>query len=176
MGALLDQKYEKLFSLLDTNGDGVIAENDFELMAGRVLTATDEERTEKGEKYADEMRNYWQALRDTADADGDGQISKDEFHQALRQVSNTFDTLVGPLYQAGFHLADRDDDGLVGREDFVTVLAAIGVRAPEAGASFDRLTEQSGPLTKNQLMTAATQYYCNEDPTDTASHLLFGAL
>ncbi|MEV6566957.1 EF-hand domain-containing protein [Streptomyces kronopolitis] len=176
MGALLDQKYEKLFALLDTNGDGVIAENDFELMAGRVLTAADEESTAKGEKYAAEMRNYWRALRNSADANDDGEISKDEFREALRHVSDTFDTLVGPLYQAGFHLADRDDDGLVGKEDFVAVLAAIGVPAPEAGASFDRLTEQSGQLSKDQLMTAATRYYCHEDPADSASHLLFGAL
>ncbi|BDH12677.1 MULTISPECIES: EF-hand domain-containing protein [Streptomyces] len=176
MGALLDQKYEKLFSLLDVNGDGVIAEEDFELMAARVLTASSEERTAKGEKYADAMMNYWRALRETADADGDGRIDRDEFRQALRQVSVNFDTLVGPLYQAGFHLADRDDDGLVGKEDFVTVLAAIGVPATEAGATFDGLTEQDGQLTKDQLMTSAAQYYRNEEPAGTSSHLLFGAL
>lgn len=176
VGALLDQKYEKLFSLLDVNGDGVIAEEDFELMAARVLTASSEERTAKGEKYADAMMNYWRALRETADADGDGRIDRDEFRQALRQVSVNFDTLVGPLYQAGFHLADRDDDGLVGKEDFVTVLAAIGVPATEAGATFDGLTEQDGQLTKDQLMTSAAQYYRNEEPAGTSSHLLFGAL
>ncbi|MEW1751701.1 EF-hand domain-containing protein [Streptomyces angustmyceticus] len=176
MGALLDQKYEKLFSLLDTNGDGVIAEDDFELMAGRVLAASREEDTQKGKKYAGEMMNYWRALRSSADADGDGRIDREEFRRALRQVSDTFDTLVGPLYHAGFHLADRNDDGLVGREDFVVVLAAIGVPATEAGATFDRLTEGNGQLAKDQLMTAATQYYCDEDPANTASHLLFGTL
>ncbi|MEU8824820.1 EF-hand domain-containing protein [Streptomyces sp. NPDC048636] len=176
MGALLDQKYEKLFSLLDANGDGVIAADDFDVMAGRVLAAFNEERTAKGQKYADEMTNYWRALRDTADADGDGRIDKTEFRQALRQVSDNFDTLIGPLYQAGFHLADRDDNGLVGKDDFVVVLVAIGVPAAEAEAAYDRLTARGGELTKDQLMTAAMHYYRNEDPADTASHLLFGAL
>ena len=176
MGALLDQKYEKLFSLLDANADGVIAEDDFELMAGRVLAAFSEEQTTKGKKYADEMMNYWRALRETADTDGDGRIDKGEFRQALRRLSENFDTLIGPLYSAGFHLADRDDDGLVGRDDFVTVLVGIGVPTAEAAAAFDRLAEQDGQLRKDRLMTAATQYYGDEDPANSASHLLFGAL
>lgn len=120
--------------------------------------------------------NYWRALQETADADGDGRIDKDEFRLALHQMSGNFDTLIGPLYSAGFHLADRDDDGAVGKKDFVTVLVAIGVPTAEAGAAFDRLAEQGGQLTKDQLMTAAQQYYRNEDPADKASHLLFGAL
>ncbi|WP_431775117.1 EF-hand domain-containing protein [Streptomyces cucumeris] len=176
MGALLDQKYEKLFSLLDANGDGVIAEDDFTLMAGRVRASFSEERAAKGETYADEMMNYWRALRDTADADGDGRIDRDEFRQALHRVSDRFDTLIGPLYQAGFHLADRDDDGRVGREDFIAVLVAIGVPEHEAGATFDRLAERDGELTKDQLMTAATLYYRDENPDNAASHLFFGAL
>ncbi|WNE95250.1 EF-hand domain-containing protein [Streptomyces luomodiensis] len=179
MGALLDQKYERLFSLLDANGDGVIAEDDFELMAGRVVAAFGEESSAKGATYADEMLNYWRALREAADADGDGRIDKDEFRQALSQVSDHFDTLVGPLYEAGFQLADRDGDGLVGKEDFIAVFVAIGVPAPEAGAAFDRLTgqdRQDGQLTKGRLMAAAAQFYRSEDPGDTASHLLYGAL
>ncbi|QLH25640.1 calcium-binding protein [Streptomyces sp. Rer75] len=177
MGALLDQKYEKLFALLDANGDGVIAEDDFELMGGRVLAAVDEERTAaKGKEYADALMTYWRALRETADADGDGRIDKGEFRQALHQVSDHFEMLIGPLYRAGFHLADRDDDGLVGREDFVAVISAVGVPEAEAGAAFDRLAEHGGQLTKDQLMTAASQYYRDEDPANSASHLLFGAL
>lgn len=177
MGALLDQKYEKLFSLLDANGDGVIAEDDFALMAGRVVAAFGEDRAVKGEKYTGEMMNYWRALRETADADADGRIDRGEFRQALRQVSDHFDTLIGPLYRAGFHLADGDGDGLVGKEDFVAVIGAIGVPAAEAATAFDRLTGQSEQLTEDQLMSAATHYYRSEDPVDdTASDLLFGAL
>lgn len=177
MSALLDQKYEKLFALLDVNGDGVIAEDDFTLMAERVLVAFGEERAAgKGQKYADAMMNYWHALRETADTDGDGRIDGGEFRRAVRQASDNFDTLIGPLYEAGFHLADRDDDGLVSREEFVAVEQAIGVPADEAGATFDRLTEQGESLTLDRLMAAATQYYRNEDPAHTESHLLFGAL
>ncbi|MFI0816061.1 EF-hand domain-containing protein [Streptomyces sp. NPDC021098] len=166
--------------MLDANGDGVIAEDDFELMGGRVLAAVGEERTAaKGKEYADALTTYWRALRETADADGDGRIDRGEFRQALHQVSDQFDLLVGPLYRAGFQLADRDDDGLVGRADFVAVISAIGVPEAEAGAAFDRLTEQGGQggqLAEDQLMTAATQYYRDEDPANTASHLLFGSL
>lgn len=177
MGALLDQKYEKLFTLLDVNGDGVIAEDDFELMSGRVLAAFGEERTAgKGQEYADEMLKYWQTLRESADADGDGRIDQREFGQALRQVSDRFDTLIGPLYQAGFRLADRDDNGEVTKEEFVAVETAIGVPAGEAAATFDRLTGHGAHLTMNQLMTAAGHYYRDENPDDAASHLLFGAL
>ncbi|MEU5088391.1 EF-hand domain-containing protein [Streptomyces sp. NPDC021356] len=176
MSELLNQKYERLFSLLDANGDGVIAEDDFTLMAGRCVTAFGGEQTAKGQVYAAEMLNYWRALRETADADGDGRIDRDEFRQALRHVSDDFDTLIGPLYAAGFHLADRDDDGRVGREDFVTVLTAIGVPADGAGPAFDSLAGPDGQLTKDQLMTAATGYYRDDDPANTTSHLLFGAL
>ncbi|WP_344570661.1 EF-hand domain-containing protein [Streptomyces axinellae] len=176
MGTLLDQKYEKLFSLLDANADGVISQDDFELMGGRVLAAFGEEQTAKGKKYAEEMMNYWRALQETADADGDGRIDKSEFQQALHQLSANFDTLIGPLYSAGFHLADRDDDGLVGKDDFITVLVGIGVPPGEAEAAFDRLTDQDGHLAKDRLMTAAAQYYGDEDPANSASHLLFGAL
>ena len=179
VGALLDQKYEKLFALLDANGDGVIAEDDFELMGSRVLAAVGEERTAvKGKEYADALMTYWRALRETADADGDGRIDKGEFSQALSQVSDHFDMLIGPLYRAGFDLADHDDDGLVGKDGFVAVISAIGVPEEEAGAAFDRLTEteQGGQLSKDQLMAAATQFYRDEDPANTASHLLFGAL
>lgn len=178
MGALLDQKYERLFSLLDVNGDGVIAEDDFVLMADRVRASFGEERTAaKGERYADEMLNYWHALRATADTDGDGRIDKSEFRQAVRHVSENFDTLIGPLYEAGFHFADRDGDGLVSRDEFAAVVAAIGVPEGDAGATFERLAGGAdGTLTLAQLMTAATQYYCDEDPANSASHQLFGPL
>lgn len=175
MGELLDWKYGRLFSLLDANRDGAIAEDDFELMAGRVLEATGEQRTAKGRRYAGEMMNYWQALRGTADADGNGRIDKSEFQHALSRVSRDFDTLIGPLYQAGFRLADRDDDGLVERQEFITVLAAIGVPVTQAEAAFDGLADGDGRLTERRLMDAATLYYRDENPDNSSSHLLFGA-
>lgn len=177
MGALLEQKYERLFALLDVNGDGVIAEDDFVLMADRVLVSFDGEIfAEKGRKYTEELMNYWRALRATADTDGDGRIDKAEFRQAVRQVSGNFDTLIGPLYEAGFRFADRDDNGLVDKGEFAAVIAAIGVPAGEAEATFDQLAGAGGQLTLDRLMTAATQYYCDEDPANSASHQLFGVL
>ncbi|BBA98435.1 putative calcium-binding protein [Actinacidiphila reveromycinica] len=177
MGELLDQKYERLFSLLDVNGDGAIAEDDFVAMADRVRASFGDERSlAKGQRYSDAMADYWHALRATADADGNGRIDKDEFRRAVRHVSDNFDTLIGPLYSAGFHFADRDDDGLVDRGEFAAVVAAVGVPADHAGHTFDLLSGPSGTLTLEQLMTAAAQYYCDEDPANGASHQLFGPL
>ncbi|MFI6348568.1 EF-hand domain-containing protein [Streptomyces sp. NPDC050560] len=175
MGVLLDQKYEKLFSLLDINGDGVIAADDFTLMADRVLEAFDEKGTEKGGRYSAEMDNYWRSLYDTADRNDDGVIDKEEFLGALHQVSSDFDTLIAPLYRTGFRVADRDDDGVVGRTDFITAFAAIGVPGAEAGRTFDGLTGDSGQVTEDQLMTAVAEYYRGDD-TGNTSRLLFGAL
>ncbi|AZS82957.1 EF-hand domain-containing protein [Streptomyces griseoviridis] len=175
MGELLDWKYERLFSLLDANSDGVIAQDDFTLMAGRVLEATGEQRTAKGEAYKGAMMNYWLSLRQTADADGNGRVDKNEFRSALRRVSVDFDTLIGPLYQAGFRLADRDGDGLVARQEFTTVLVAIGVPATQAESAFDGLADQDGRLTESRLMHAAGVFYRDENPDNSASHLLFGA-
>lgn len=177
MGALLDQKYDRLFSLLDVNGDGVISEDDFVMMADRVLTSFSGGRTaEKSQRYADELLNYWRALRTTADADGDGRVDKEEFRHAVRHVSEDFDTLVGPLYEAGFRYADHDDDGVVDKEEFAAVVVAIGVPAGQADATFDKLAGPDGRLTLAQLMTAATQFYRDEDPANAAGHSLFGTL
>jgi Ca2+-binding EF-hand superfamily protein len=72
-----------------------------------------------------------------------GQISKDEFRQALHQVSNDFDTVIEPLHRACFRLADRDDDGLVSKQELIAAEVAVGVPAYDADATFDRLTEQA---------------------------------
>ncbi len=177
MGALLDRKYERLFALLDVNGDGVIAEDDFVLMAGRVRASFGEERSlAKGRRYADAMTHYWQALRATADTDGDGVIDRDEFRRAVLHVSADFDTLIGPLYEAGFHFADRDDDGLVGRDEFAAVIAAVGVPERHAAQTFDLLAGPDGTLTLERLMAAAARYYRGDGSADDAGDQLFGPL
>ncbi|GAA3722333.1 calcium-binding protein [Streptomyces tremellae] len=176
MSALLDQKYAKLFFLLDSDGDGVIAEDDFELMAERVVIAFGEQDTARGEEYAQRMARYGRALRAAADTDGDGRIDEGEFGRALLRVSDDFDTLVGPLYEAGFSLADRDGDGLVDKRDFGTFMVAVGVPEDAAGAAFDALADQGGRLSRAALMAAAAEYYRGAGPSATSGHLLFGAL
>ncbi|MEW2548282.1 calcium-binding protein [Streptomyces sp. NPDC047002] len=176
MSALLDQKYAKLFFLLDSDGDGVIAEDDFELMAERVVIAFGEQDTVRGEEYAERMAHYWRALRAAADTDGEGQVDEGEFGRALRRVSDDFDTLVAPLYEAGFRLADRDGDGLVAKRDFGTFMVAVGVPEDAAYTAFDALADAEGRLSRAALMAAAAEYYRGAEPSAGAGHLLFGAL
>jgi len=176
MSTLLDQKYDKLFGLLDFNGNGVITQQDFEHMADQILLTFGEARTSaKGQELVQEMTNYWHALRHVADADGDGRVSGDEFRDAVHQVSDDFDTLVGPLYRACFRLADRDDDGVVSRDEFIAAEVAVGVPADAAGATFDRLTGQDGHLTMDALVAAVAQYY-RDDAASDGTHLFFGPL
>lgn len=124
-----DHQLERLrarFDQLDVDGNGYIEAKDFDLVAARLLTAFGEsERSAKGRAVLDSHRFYWQGLSAGLDTNKDERISFDEFTVGVGDTAR-FDQVVRPYAEALVALADRDDDGYVEHDDFVTSLEALG--------------------------------------------------
>ncbi|MEU8618326.1 EF-hand domain-containing protein [Streptomyces sp. NPDC048623] len=130
------QRVELVFSLFDTNGNGVIDSDDFDLMTGRVLEAAAASDDGAKEAVRAAFRRYWTTLATELDADGDGVITADEFRPFVLDPAR-FGPTVAEFARALSTLGDPDGDGLVERPLFVALMTAIGFEDANVHALFD---------------------------------------
>lgn len=160
------------FRILDTDENGYLDETDFDRLAARVLDAMGEPRdSAKGQAVRDGHRRFWAGLRTALDADADGRVSREEYLARLGDPGEAEQTVAG--YAASVAaLVDRDDDGYVERDDFITCMTASGF--PEAGgaAVFEELDESgSGRIAVGHWAAAIVDWYRSER-TDVPGHIL----
>jgi Ca2+-binding EF-hand superfamily protein len=73
-------------------------------------------------------------------------------------------------------LCDGDADGLIGRGEFRTMLAAFGTAYDDVDVAFDRLDRTGeGVLTVDELVQAAKEFYVGDDPA-AVGNWLYGPL
>ncbi|MFD5647790.1 calcium-binding protein, partial [Streptomyces anulatus] len=99
MGIEATRRVTLVFSLFDANANGVLEADDFDLMADRVVReAHASDRAAKDAMRA-AFRRYWTTLRTELDADGDGEVSFEEFTACVLSPER-FDTTVGVFAEA----------------------------------------------------------------------------
>lgn len=136
MRAEATQRVALVFSLLDANGNGVLDADDFTLMGDRVVAAA----PRSGRAAQDAMRTafarYWTTLLTELDANGDGEISFEEYTACVLSPER-FDATITEFAQALAALGDPDGDGLIERPAFHALMAAIGFERDNVEALFD---------------------------------------
>ncbi|MDT0419815.1 calcium-binding protein, partial [Streptomyces sp. DSM 41982] len=101
-----------VFSLLDANANGVLEADDFDLMADRVVReAHASDRAAKDAMRA-AFRRYWTTLLSELDANGDGEISFEEYTACVLSPER-FEETIGVFAEALAALGDPDGDGLI---------------------------------------------------------------
>ena len=149
-----------LFGLFDCDGDGHLSRHDFGQLLDLILDDSIGAQDAK-------------ALFDEIDADHDDLIGRSEWWDAVRsgdEVSPALWKLRESLtprrvataaltYRLGlaFRAADHDGDGLIGLDDFATVLPMFGVDAdrPACQNLFNAVdTQASGRISQDQLLAA----------------------
>ncbi|MFJ8208972.1 EF-hand domain-containing protein [Streptomyces sp. NPDC096033] len=177
---VISRKYDRTFDMLDADGDQVLQEKDFIALAESIArTAGLEPGSAKARTLLAEWRRCWTVLLEHADADGDGQISRTEFHQAMAGAYGDTTLLERNLragFEAEFAAIDSDDDGVATLQELEAFLRAWGMDADQAHAAVTRLDlDGNGRITRDEYLSAWTSFLLSEDSQDAGS-TLFGPL
>ncbi|MEU6208394.1 EF-hand domain-containing protein [Streptomyces sp. NPDC047023] len=174
---VISRKYDRTFDMLDTDGNGVLEEKDFVVLAESIARATGVAGgSVKEAVLLREWRHCWATLLEYADADRDGRISREEFHRAMAGAYGDPELLARNLrtgFEAEFAAIDADDDGVATVGQMQAFLVGWGLEPDRARAAAARLDRDGdGRITLDEYLTGWSAFLLAEDPEDAGSTLL----
>lgn len=152
------------FAVMDIDGNGVWQRDDYQLLTRRLCEAFGHPAgSAAGHAVAAGQRALFDALLSHMDADGDQEITLDEFTAAAgRPVTDRpgFDTAVRTAARTLLRLADRDGDGELDAGEYARLAAVYGAGPGEAARAFGRLgQDRDGMLDTAGLALAISQFF-----------------
>jgi Ca2+-binding EF-hand superfamily protein len=171
------QKVERLFELMDTNGDGYVEWDDYQRVIDRFRDGYRlEPDSRKAQALEAAYRVWWLELQ--RHAGGVGPLAREDYVAAT--CAATADTsrvnLVDGLSHALFDIMDTDDDNLIDRDEFAHLLAVRELTSPDAIGVFDILdTDGDGRISRQEYL-ASWRHFFQEDTADTPDSWYFGKL
>lgn len=156
------------FALLDIDGNGVWQRADYQRLTRRLCaTFGHSADSAAGQAVAMGQCALFDALLSHMDADGDQEITRDEFIAALgRTVEDRpgFDAAVRTAADALVQAADQDGNGALDAGEYARLAAAYGARADEAAQAFGRLDrDRNGMVDIAKLALAISQFFTSRD-------------
>ncbi|MEU9179883.1 EF-hand domain-containing protein [Streptomyces sp. NPDC048550] len=136
---------DDIFDRLDTNGDGVLAADDYRASAERFLQSYGAgPNSPKGRALIEANQALWERQAELVDRDRDGRIRREEYREwfaSLPPAEAGSGALSGSpevmaVLHAQFHVADRDGDGVMDLHEFTVWRALKGVPSQSAAAAF----------------------------------------
>mmetsp|Transcript_661 Transcript_661/g.1112 ORF Transcript_661/g.1112 Transcript_661/m.1112 type:complete len:765 (-) Transcript_661:50-2344(-) len=145
------REVEKTFDAFDRSGDGAISHDEFEsLMKGL------------GAEITDEGLNHMISM---LDADGDGEVTKEEFINWYAESAGEDDLSESERAHFLFRLFDKDNSGEISIGEFKHKLDAlnVGFTVDEVGAIVNELDEDnSGSIGEHEFAMLLHKYYPKE--------------
>jgi Ca2+-binding EF-hand superfamily protein len=176
--ALQRRKLQLRFALLDTDGNGYLSQEDYDLVTLRLCAAFGHlPGTAAYERVHNAYLKLWEQLRSRMDLDGTGQISLDQFMIGCERL--LLEQPQPPAHDPVdliFDMVDADQNGVIDLTEFTTWMHAYGVGAQETVEAFDLLdADDDGVLSRPEMEAAARAFYASNDPAD-VGNWLFGPL
>jgi Ca2+-binding EF-hand superfamily protein len=171
------KKLPKMFALNDNNGDGVIAQEDFE-EAARVLARFRglAPGTPEYEEVHRTIMSRWDHIRVTCDADGDNRVTLKEWLAYWDRVLATegeYERVGKPFSVVVARTLDLDGDGQIAPDEYTEWLSRWGVDEKVALECFARLDlNGDGHLSVDEFVTLVAQYFQSSDPSSPGNWLL----
>jgi len=175
------KKLQLRFALLDTDGDGRLTQQDYELVCLRLCAAFGHLPGSAGyERVRAAYLTLWERLRTRMDRDGSGVVTLPQFlescEHAIVQRRDGFGRNLAGLVELLFDVVDADANDAIDLPEFTTWMHAYGVGPRDTVDAFDLLDENGdGVLSKAEMTAAAEQFYRSADPSE-VGNWLFGPL
>ena len=132
-----------------------------------------------GQAVAAAQRTLFSALLAHMDANGDRQITPDEFAAAAgRAIGDRpgFDAAVAAAAHSLVQVADRDGNGVLDAAEYARLAAAYGASTRQAAQAFAQLDlDRNGVLDTAELTQGISQFFTSPDPS-APGNLAFGRL
>lgn len=166
-----ERKYNRMFDIIDADGDGVIVKNDLRKLAHNVVGGIGRDSSAIEHEYL----RAWDLIAAGAGADRDGQITRKQFHRSMARQADD-DALIArtfrPAIEAEFGVLDTDLDGVVTKEEMTEMVGRFGVSPEAAGIGFDELDEDGdGFISFDEYFGAWLAYLTSGDPATPGSGL-----
>ncbi|MER6216581.1 oxygenase MpaB family protein [Streptomyces sp. NPDC001674] len=162
--------------VLDQTGDGRIDAPDLQAMARALcwqleLTADQEDKVYAG------FTTWWEHMRSTMDADGDGSIGKDEWVTAMLRNCDADPGYVRDgvhhAVRAMFEAVDTDGSGAIDRHEYRTVFAGGRVDPGDLDRGFDELdVDKDGTVSLPELLDGFTAFFMARQSSVSGAQLL----
>ena len=186
--ALQRRKLQLRFALLDTDGNGFLSQEDYDLVTLRLCAAFGHlPGTPEYERVHNAYLKLWEQLRSRMDLDGTGRITLEQFMTGCERLlqeqplpgPESSDESARPAHDPVdliFDMVDADQNGVIDLVEFTTWMHAYGVGAQDTVEAFDLLdSDDDGVLSRPEVAAAAQAFYASTDPAD-IGNWLFGPL
>jgi Ca2+-binding EF-hand superfamily protein len=160
------RKLARMFDLYDVDRDGYIEAVDYARVGEGFATATGSAPGSADyEKLRAAYLGFWEQLRQVADADRDGRITREEFVASYETLLAMRETIAG-VSHAILQLTDRDGDGKITPAEFEANLRAYGLPAAAAAEAFGHLDRDGdGYIDVDELVQNVEEFFYGEDPS-----------
>jgi Ca2+-binding EF-hand superfamily protein len=177
-----DAKFDYLFTCFDRRKNGKLDVSDF-LAFGRALRdASGWEQTDpRSRRIARALDAFWEVMIVHIDADGSGDVDRQEFttfenimSDQTKSFAGTAPTWALELYRAIFEALDKNADGKLELSEYATYLAAIDSNMDPAAAFAKLDLDGSGFIELSELDVLLVSYFTSTNATDPGNYLLTG--
>jgi len=168
------------FAVIDIDGNGIWQRADYEQLTRRLCdTFGHGVDSAAARGVASGQRALFDALLAHMDADGDQQITPDEFTGSIGRAIDDrpgFDAAVRAAARTLIQAADEDGNGVLDPGEYTRLASVYGASAGEAARAFAQLDlDRNGVLDTAELATAISQFFASPD-TAAPGNLVFGRL
>lgn len=170
-------RLKRYFSVYDTDRDGTISRDDFELQARRRIAALRLDEGSPGAKAARQVYEaFWEGLRTRCDLDDNGKVSLTEWIQVWDDVAHTAESFADlpPWFRSMFDSLCRSlfrGSDEMSAADLESLLKALGRGDLKAAARRELLGDKDR-LTRGELEQLWFRYLCGDE--DVVPDVLFG--
>ena len=165
---------------MDIDGNGVWQRADYEQLTGRLCNALGHgSDSAQARAVASAQRALFDALLAHMDADGDQQITQEEFTGSIGRVitdQQGFDSAVRAAASTLLQAADQDGNGVLDAAEYARLASVYGASARQAARAFGRLDlDHNGFLDTSELTLAISQFFASPE-AGAPGNLAFGRL
>ncbi|XP_012260472.1 calexcitin-1 isoform X1 [Athalia rosae] len=161
----------------DVNQSGTIEKKDFELAIQKICQNRGwAPGNPKNQQTHDTLLKVWDGLRQRADANHDGQVSREEWCSMWEEYAK--DPSQALEWQQRymnfiFDLEDTSDDGRIDEEEFTSVCTTYGIPESDCRTAFNKLSGQKKEVSREEFTELWKQYFASDDQS-APGNFIFG--